>query len=73
MLEKAQNALKDQPVDKREVSSITFTIDSSKIKKAKEMIRRFQDELSKVISTDNGDQTYQFNVQFFNLTDGGQK
>lgn len=70
MIHKSINALENHPVDTREISSNTFTIDTSKIRQAKDMIRKFQSDLSKLVGSTQGDKTYQLNVQFFNLTDG---
>jgi len=70
MIEKAGEALREQSVGEREISSNTFAISAADLPKAKRMIRKFQDELQAVLSRGNSNEVYQLNIQFFALTKG---
>jgi uncharacterized protein (TIGR02147 family) len=67
MMTKATLALENQPVEKRDITSFTFTIDTKKIPKAKKMIRDFRRTLAKFLETPDGDSVYQLNIQLFDL------
>jgi len=70
MLEKAIQALKDQNVKERDISSNTMAIDVSKLPEAKKAIRKFQNKIAELCESTSGDEVYQLNVQFFKITKG---
>ncbi len=63
-----QSLISQDPV-RREFQSFSMAISKDKIPLAKEMIREFRRKLSKAVSG-NGDEIYQTNIQFFQLTKG---
>ena len=63
----ATDALEEQDVDQREFQSFSMAVAKDKIILAKDMIRKFRAKLSKAVSGD-GDNVYQTNIQFFQLT-----
>ena len=67
MMNKAIRSLESQTVDKRDITSFTFTVDTKKIPEAKKMIRDFRRKLAAFLETPNGDSVYQLNVQLFDL------
>ena len=67
-LEKAQLALQHVPVTERDFTSITMAIDTKQLARAKEIIRRCQDELSDLLESGQRDAVYQLCVQLFPLT-----
>lgn len=69
MLENAKGALQKVHVEKREFTSETMTIDASKIPEAKEFIRDFKARFVRLFEEQKGNETYQFQVQFFPLTE----
>jgi len=69
----AHSSIRKVPVQKRSINGMTLTINIKDIPKAKELISKFQDELCKLMEADQGDSTYQGNVQFFPLTKVEQK
>ncbi len=66
----AIEAVDEQPVDLREFQSFAMSIPTDKIPLAKEMLRRFRAQLSAALGSDEADQVYQCNLQFFQLTQG---
>ncbi len=71
MIQKANNALEKQSVKERDFTANTITIEDKSLPKFRELIRVFHKEVSKLSApSGSGDNTYQFNVQLFNLTTG---
>ena len=68
MIEKALEALREQEVHERDITSNTVTTSTAKLSEAKKMIRNFRQNLAKFLDTPDGDETYQLNVQLFKLT-----
>ena len=68
VIDLAKKAVREQDLDQREFQSFTMAVAKEKIPLAKEMIRNFRAKLSKAVSGD-GDNVYQTNIQFFQLTD----
>jgi uncharacterized protein (TIGR02147 family) len=62
-------AIDQQDVSERFFNSCAMTIDASKLSEAKELIRRFREDLSKLMEKNPGDETYQLSIQFFKLTE----
>ena len=70
MMAKAREALKSQPRDQRDFSASTLTLRKSEVPQAKQVINRFHRDLSQLSAKGNGDDTFQFNVQMFKVTEG---
>jgi len=71
LISRAISALEMQSVEKRDITSYTFTVDTKKLPEAKKMIRDFRRKLALFLETDGGDAVYQLNVQLFDLLDQG--
>jgi uncharacterized protein (TIGR02147 family) len=69
MLQQAQHALRATPTEKREVVGSTFAVSAANLPRAKELIRRFHDEMCDVLEVRNGDALYQLQLAFFPLTE----
>lgn len=67
-LEKAAEALHSVPVELRDFTSLMMSIDTKKLPRAKEIIRKFQDELSELLEDEPQAEVYQLLIQFFPLT-----
>ena len=72
-MEEAKDSLFRDPLSKRDFTSQTIALNQDKLIQAKELIRRFSDEFaelmdSKVSETDNKDEVYKLNIQFFPMT-----
>lgn len=67
-LELIEKSLRHVPVDLRDHTSMTVTLNKKNLKKAKELIRIFQDQFSKEIETLPGDEVYKLSVAFYPLT-----
>lgn len=69
VLELAQKALQEVPLSQREFQSFSISIPKEKIILAKEMIRKFKTQFANAMGVENGDEVFQFNIQFFQLTE----
>jgi uncharacterized protein (TIGR02147 family) len=69
VMELASDAVEEQPVDIREYQSFSVAVDRDKIPLAKEMIRKFRAQLELAVRSEAGDEVYQTNIQFFQLTE----
>jgi uncharacterized protein (TIGR02147 family) len=67
-LKLAARALQEVAVEKRDITSITAAIDSSKLDEAKEIIRSFRRELAALLETGERDEVYQVSIALFPLT-----
>lgn len=67
-LEKADRALSEVPISRRDFSGMTMAIDVSKLAQAKELARKFQDDLAALLESGERNEVYQFNMQLFPLT-----
>ena len=67
-LELGQEALIDVPVELRDFSAITMPASPHLLPKAKELIRKFQDDLSELLESESGTEVYKFCTQLFPLT-----
>jgi uncharacterized protein (TIGR02147 family) len=72
-LDLAKESLHREGIEERDFTSITMAIDPEKMSKAKEMIRKFQDELSTVLEAGQKKEVYRLSVQLFPLTSLGMK
>lgn len=57
----------------REFQSMAIAIPADRLPLAKEMIRKFRSQFSEAMSSQNCDQVYQLNLQFFRLTESPSK
>lgn len=67
-LELAKESLHRDSIKERDFTSITMAIDPSKMNLAKEMIRKFQDDLADVMTTGELSEVYRLAIQLFPLT-----
>jgi uncharacterized protein (TIGR02147 family) len=67
-LELANESLSRDEIHERDFASVTMAIDPRNISVAKEMIRKFQDELAEVLESGNQTEVYRFSTQLFPLT-----
>lgn len=67
-LEKAQDILNTLPVNERDFTSLMFPLNAEDLPRAKEMIRKFQDDLAAEFSTKGKKDVYQICMQLFPLT-----
>ena len=67
-LELAKESLNRDGIHERDFTYVTMAIDPSNISVAKEMIRKFQDELSDVLESGNKTEVYRFSTQLFPFT-----
>ncbi len=67
-LEIAKQSLREVSVDLREFTSETLTINASNIPACKELIREFRAKFSRLMEEQQGDETYQLQIQFFPFT-----
>jgi uncharacterized protein (TIGR02147 family) len=66
-LNKARQALHDQPLEKREFFSTTTAINPAKLKKAKALIHKFSSEILDCLEEGSRESLYQLNVQLFQV------
>lgn len=64
----AVHALDEQSPQEREFNNCTICVSRTDISKYKNKIRKAFEELNEEMETDQGDELYQLNVQFFRLT-----
>ncbi|MNY47216.1 hypothetical protein D3C86_1824680 [compost metagenome] len=67
--ELAMTAVEQLPVELREFQSMSLPVQKEKIPLAKEMIRKFRAQFQKAMGSENANEVYQFNIQFFQLTE----
>ena len=68
-LQLAAESQNRDPLDLRDLTTVTFAIDTKRIPLAKAAIRRFQDEIAGLVETpDDADEVYRLAIQFFPLT-----
>ena len=56
------------PMERRDQSSITFAINSSKLGHAKELLKKFRRELAELMQTGEKDEVYQLSMSFYPVT-----
>lgn len=64
----AAEKLEEVSIEKRFYSATTMAIDVDRMDEAKELIREFREKLSTLMSKDQTNEVYQFNLQLFPLT-----
>lgn len=67
-LQLIEHAIVDVDVHEREVNAMTLAIRKKDMPRAKEAIRRFQDEFSDLIESDQADDVYRLSIAFYPLT-----
>lgn len=72
MLELAASKLDSTPVELRDFTSIVMPVNTKKIKAAKELIRKFQDDLESLLEDSKADEVYTFNMQLIPMTKKGE-
>ncbi len=65
----AKEALDVQSVEEREYQSFTVAIPLHQLSLAKQLIRKFRTQFCQTLQATPCDQVYQFNLQFFRLTE----
>jgi uncharacterized protein (TIGR02147 family) len=66
-LEKARLALVQQDINTRDFSGTTIAIDPKNIPRAKVLIRKFNEEIMKLLENGNQESVYHFSVQLYRL------
>jgi uncharacterized protein (TIGR02147 family) len=69
MLDKAQSALTDLGLEKRDYTANTLALDRQSVEKIKKYIRRLHREAAKHSAQGEGEALYQLNVQLFQLSE----
>lgn len=71
VMELAARALEQVPLEQREFQAFSFAVRADRVALAKEMIRKFRSQLVQAVGADDdeGDEVYQMNLQFFQLTE----
>lgn len=70
MLEKARDAMENQPLQQRHLYGTTLSIRKERYQDAVNLIEQLHHELSRLACESAADQIYHLNTQFFNLTPG---
>ncbi len=69
MITRAAEAITEQNVNAREITSVTLRMDPKRIDEAKKRIREFRDLFNKDFSSDQSEAIWQINLQLFEHTD----
>jgi len=67
-LEQAKDSLFNCPVEERDFSSMTISINSKNLEKAKKRTQEFRRELSEILKKGSKDRVYKFNFQLFPIS-----
>lgn len=67
-IDKALSALEEVEVELRDFTAVTYAINLKNLKEAKELILNFHRKLGKVLETEDAQEVYRLNIQFFPLT-----
>lgn len=67
-LELARESLNRDSIHERDFTSITMPVDPAQMSRAKELIRKFQDDLADILNTGEQTEVYRLAVQLFPLT-----
>lgn len=68
MMTRAQESLREVPVELREITGVTLNMNPSKMEQAKKLIREFRISFAKLMGESSAEEVYQLNIQFFPLT-----
>jgi uncharacterized protein (TIGR02147 family) len=69
MLQRALEALEEQPVPVREFTALTLRVDKARMAEMKTWIREFRDRFSGTFGRDRNASVYQLNIQLFEHTE----
>lgn len=72
-LELARDSLNRDDIHERDFTYMTLALNPEKITIAKEMIRKFQDELAEILESGDQKEVYRFSTQLFPMTKLKQK
>lgn len=70
MLDQASLAMEEQPVEIRDISGVSFAMDSQDVKKLKKDIANFRNRMIKKYSSGKKDQVYHIELALFALSSG---
>jgi uncharacterized protein (TIGR02147 family) len=73
ILAKAQEQLDLVPVEERDYSALTFSVSKKNIKRYRNLIEKFQDDLNKVAKATADDDIYVFSCQLFPLQQSSER
>jgi uncharacterized protein (TIGR02147 family) len=65
MMARAAEALAEQPVAERDISSVTLQLDARRLLEAKRVLNAFRDDFTRQFSCGAGEAVFQLNLQFF--------
>lgn len=68
VLKKADDAIDMQGLDDREIASVVFPFSKSKMKEAKERIKKFREDFSLEFSEGNNEEVYGLTMHFFQIS-----
>jgi uncharacterized protein (TIGR02147 family) len=71
ILEKALEALENDPIETRSMTGMTMAIDPSKIPEAKKLISEFNRKMSKFLETGKKSEVYELQISLFSLQKRG--
>ncbi len=69
MMKRAGEAMEELPVDKREITSMSFRMDPRDVPEAKKRLRQFRDDFDSYFSKTEGTEVFQLNLQLFPHTE----
>lgn len=72
-LKLAADAIEQQPYEERDFSTMTLTMDCSRLELAKKRIREFQTEMAELLCHSDATEVYQLSMQLFRLTQPHQQ
>jgi uncharacterized protein (TIGR02147 family) len=72
-IERAAQALEDVPLSERDITAITMAIDKSKLPQAKELIRKFRRQMSRLLESGERTEVYNLNIQLIPLSKNSQE
>lgn len=73
VIKNSLRSLEEDDISERDITSIMFTVDKSKLAEAKKRIQIFRREMSGFLSSDDPDDVYSLNIQLFPQSKGGNK
>ena len=73
MMTRAAEALEEQDVNEREISSATFRMDPARIPQAKEALREFRKSFAEEFLDEKSESIFQINIQYFQHTESNRK
>ena len=71
-LQLAEASLENDPVDRRDISSITMAVDPRRLPEAKALVRQFRRKVCELLEGGESREVYTLSVQLFPLTKGGR-